>query len=279
MSERRARAAAPRPARLYGREITHHVETVDLIALGDVSLVCREGQDPFEHVGAFLRAGDLLFGNLEAVLSDAGPATEKEVTLCVPPRQVEYLKRTGFDVVSVANNHILDCGPQGLSQTLATLREQGIRFVGAGDRVSPQGYEIIECKGLRLGFLAYCENGVADLPAGVFVNRISRPVILEQLHGLKPQCDIVAVSLHWGIEYAYYPSPEQIELARDLIRNGAALVLGHHPHVVQGFEQIGAGLIVYSLGSFQFKPRLEEARPSFVLRARLSTHGVERATG
>lgn len=249
---------------------------VELIAVGDISLVCAAGADPFEHVGRYLRAGDLLFGNLEAALSDAGIAVEKEVALSVPPRHAEYLRRTGFDIVSVANNHILDCGPQGLSQMLAVLRKQGIRFVGAGDNSSPRGYEIIECKGLRVGFLAYTQHGASGLPNGVFVNQIDRPMILEQLQGLKLQCDVVVISLHWGLEYVHYPFPRHIELARDLIRNGAALVLGHHPHVVQGIEQLGKGLIAYSMGSFQFEPRRREARLSFILHARISSQGVER---
>ena len=252
------------------------MEAVELIAVGDVSLVCPSACDPFEHVGRYLRAGDLLFGNLETALCSTGVTVEKEVALSVSPRQAECLSRTGFDIVSVANNHILDCGPHGLSQTLAALREHGIRFVGAGDNGSPRGYEIIECKGLKVGFLAYCENGVSGLPNGVFVNRIDLPIMLVQLQALKRQCDVVAVSLHWGIEYVFYPRPQQIELARELIRHGATLVLGHHPHVVQGIEQLDKGLIVYSLGSFQFEPRREEAKASLILHARISQRGVQR---
>lgn len=252
------------------------METLEFIAVGDVSLVSQQGQDPFKHVGRYLRAGDLLFGNLEATLSDTDATVEKEVTLGVPPQRVRYLRQAGFDIVSLANNHILDCGPEGLRQTLAALRQEGIRFVGAGDRLSPQGHEIIERQGLRIGFLAYGENIPSALPAGVFVNRIDRPRMLEQIHSLRPRCDVVVVSLHWGIEYAFYPSPGQIEQARELIRNGATLVLGHHPHVVQGVEPLEKGLILYSMGSFQFEPRREEARPSFMLHARLSPRGVER---
>jgi poly-gamma-glutamate capsule biosynthesis protein CapA/YwtB (metallophosphatase superfamily) len=99
--------------------------TVELLAVGDVSLVCSDGSDPFAHVERYLQAGDLLFGNVETVLSDLAPVVEKEIALSVPPQRAQYLKDAGFDVVSVANNHILDCGPRGLSQTLAALREQG----------------------------------------------------------------------------------------------------------------------------------------------------------
>jgi len=251
------------------------VETLDLIAVGDVSLVCQEGKYPFEHVARYLRAGDILFGNLETALSDTHPTAEKEVTLGVPPSRAEYLRRAGFDIVSIANNHTLDCGPEGLSQTLAALREQGIRFVGAGDSSSPKRHEITERRGLRVGFLAYCEDRISNLPAGMFVNRIERPTIFEHVHGLRSQCDVIVVSLHWGIEYVHYPSPQQIRLARELIRHGVTLVLGHHPHVVQGVEQIGAGLIAYSLGSFQFEPRKEEARHSFILHARIGARGME----
>lgn len=251
------------------------METLELIAVGDVSLSGPDGQDPFEHVARLLRAGDIVFGNLECVLCDTGAGAEKEITLRAAPARVGYLRQAGFDIVSVANNHILDFGPAGLDQTLAVLREQGIRFVGAGRTASQRGYEIIERKGLKVGFLAYYENGGGNSQNASLVNRIDRHAILEQIADLKRRCDVLVVSLHWGIEYIHYPSLGQIQLARDLLRSGAALVLGHHPHVVQGIERIGKGLIAYSLGSFQFEPRKEEARHSFILQVRISAWGVE----
>ncbi len=251
------------------------METLKLIAVGDISLSGPDGQDPFERVARLLHAGDIVFGNLECVLCDTGAGTEKEITLRADPARAGYLRRAGFDIVSVANNHVLDFGPAALDQTLAVLREHGIRSVGAATTASQRGYEIIERQGLKIGFLAYCQTDAGNPHDESLVNQIDRNTILEQMADLKPRCDVVIVSLHWGIEYIHYPSPGQIQLARDLLRSGATLVLGHHPHVAQGIDRIGRGLIAYSLGSFQFEPRKEEARHSFILHARISARGVE----
>jgi poly-gamma-glutamate capsule biosynthesis protein CapA/YwtB (metallophosphatase superfamily) len=252
------------------------MRTLEFVAVGDVSLACSGARDPFERIARYLRAGDIVFGNLESVLCEAGTAAEKEMTLRVSPRKAGYLRRAGFTILNVANNHALDYGSTGLNETLSVLREQGIRFVGCVGSPSETGGEIIECKGLRVGFLGYCEGagaGEREMPP---IYPIDRDLILEQLDNLRQYCDVAIVSLHWGIEYVYYPSPGHVELARDLIANGAGLVLGHHPHVVQGLEEFEKGLIVYSLGSFQFDPRRKEARHSFICRATLSAAGVER---
>jgi poly-gamma-glutamate capsule biosynthesis protein CapA/YwtB (metallophosphatase superfamily) len=251
------------------------VPTLELIAVGDVSLVCPEGQDPLAHVARYLRAGDIVLGNLEAALCAGGVAVEKEIVLRAPPESARYLRQAGFTILNVANNHTLDFGPAGLSRTLAALKEQGLRFTGVCDRWAQPGQEVIECKGLRVGFLGYHEADAAA-PSAAFLKPMDRPAMLAELHRLTPRCDVAVVSLHWGIEYAHYPSPGQIELARDLVRNGAGLVLGHHPHVVQGIEELETGLVLYSLGHFQCEPRQAEACRSFLARVTLSARGVER---
>ncbi len=251
------------------------MKTLRLIAVGDVSLSGPDGQDPFEYVARLLHTGDIVFGNLECVLCDTGSEVEKEVTLRAVPARAEYLRQAGFDIVSVANNHVLDFGPTGLNQTLAVLHEQGICFVGAGGTAARSEYEILERERLRIGFVAYHEMDPGSPHNEALVNPMDRGTILRQISDLKPRCDAVVVSLHWGIEYIHYPSPGQVHLAREILHHGAALVLGHHPHVIQGIEQIGRGLIAYSLGSFQFEPRREEARHSFILKAGISARGVE----
>ncbi len=253
------------------------MRTLDLLAVGDISLSCPAEHVPFEHVARYLRTGDIVFGNLECVLCDACTATEKEITLRASPLRAESLRTAGFSVVSVANNHALDFGSAGLIQTLSALRERGIPSIGATDGISLRGYEIIERRGLRVGLLAYGEADACHVQNGVFVNGMHRCAMLDQLRGLRKECDVVVVSLHWGIEYVRYPSPAQMKLARELVAEGAHLVLGHHPHVVQGIERIGAALVAYSLGSFHIRPvRDEGARQSCILHARISERGVER---
>jgi poly-gamma-glutamate synthesis protein (capsule biosynthesis protein) len=258
------------------KDKAERVQTLELIAGGDICLACPPGQDPFAHVARYLRAGDIVFANLEAPLCEAGVPAQKEIILRAAPSRAAYLRQAGFTILNVANNHTLDFGPAGLSQTLAALKEQGIRFIGVCDRWSPPGQEIVECRGLRVGFLGYHEAGTSAAPGSAFLEPLDRSAVLADLHRLRPRCDVAIVSLHWGIEYAHYPSPQQVELARDLVHNGAALVLGHHPHVVQGVDELATGLVVYSLGNFQCEPKSEEARPSFLLRVTMSARGVER---
>jgi poly-gamma-glutamate capsule biosynthesis protein CapA/YwtB (metallophosphatase superfamily) len=253
------------------------MQTLDLIAVGDICPTCSGDHVPFEYVARYLRAGDIVFGNLECAICDTGIPAEKEITLHAPLSHAKYLRQAGFGVVSLANNHSLDFGSAGLIQTVSALREQGIRFVGAGDGTVVQGHQVVERRGLRVGFLAYGETDVHPADDGVFINRIDRETILDQLHSIRRECDTVVVSLHWGIEYVHYPSPTQVKLARDLVAEGATLVLGHHPHVIQGIEQIGVSLIAYSLGSFHIKPlRNGTARRSYMLHAWISDRGVER---
>jgi len=253
------------------------METLDLIAVGDVSLACPIEHEPFRHVAQYLRTGDIVFGNLECVLCDAGIPAEKEIILRGPKTRAEYLRSAGFNIVSLANNHTMDFGSVGLAQTCSALREYGIPFVGVGDANSSRGHEIIECRGLKVGFLAYGEADACRIQDDVFVNCIHRCAILDQVRGLKPQCDVLIVSLHWGIEYVRYPSPAQVKLARELVAQGVHLVLGHHPHVLQGVERIGTSLVAYSLGSFHIRPvRDAGSRQSCILHARISKRGVER---
>jgi hypothetical protein len=255
--------------------MTEQRKAVNLIAVGDISLAGPEGYDPFEHVARHMQAGDIVFGNLECTFSDAGHSVEKEIVLRTSPARAGYLHRAGFRVLNVANNHALDFGPEGLRRTLAVLREQGIHAIGIGRSLCDTEHTIIECGGVKVGFLGYCNLGTHDQAAATLLNPIDRRLILEQVSRLRPCCEIAVVSLHWGIEYTHYPSPDQIELARELVDNGTGLVLGHHPHVLQGIEARGTGLIAYSLGNFQFQPRRQQSRQSLILHARIGPQGVQ----
>jgi len=177
------------------KEVPSRMETLDLIAVGDVSLACPMNHAPFKHVGRYLRTGDIVFGNLECVLCDAGVAAEKEITLRAPARRAECLRWAGFNILSLANNHTLDFGSTGLAQTCSVLRHYGIPFIGAGDQIATRGQEIVECRDLKVGFLAYGEADAGHIQDGVFFNCIQRDAILDQLRDLKRRCEVVIVSL------------------------------------------------------------------------------------
>ena len=248
---------------------------VKLMAVGDIFLETKDNINPFVNVKEAFSGKDVLWGNLETVLSDQGEEAEKAVQLYTSPDKVKYLKESGFDVLNIANNHIMDLGLEGFNETLDMLHRSNLTFIGASNHKFTQRHKIVKRKGIKLVFLGYCECGFSNYKEGVFINRIDEDSIVADISALKAHCDIVIVSLHWGIENVFYPSPKQINLARRLIDSGAALILGHHPHVVQGIERYKNGLIVYSLGNFQFITSRERNKQSIILSAEISKNGIE----
>jgi len=224
-----------------------------LLAVGDISLKTRNQADPFSQVKDVLHDKSVLFGNLETALSERGRESEKSVILSVPASMARYLRNAGFDVVNIANNHVMDRGREGFDDTLQALAENKIAFIGGGNSIHNDAGAIVERDGLRLGFLGYSDSGFTDKGTGIFLNRIAIAAIRDDIAVLKKNCASIIVSLHWGIENVRYPSIAQIGIAREIIDCGATVVLGHHPHILQGIERYKHGLIAYSLGNFQFQ--------------------------
>jgi poly-gamma-glutamate synthesis protein (capsule biosynthesis protein) len=245
---------------------------VKLIAVGDICLQTKNNVYPFRNVEQAFEGKDILFGNLETVLSNKGKKSEKAVLLHTFPKKVKYLKDAHFDILNVANNHVMDLGPEGFNDTLEVLNQSELKFIGAGNQKFIKSYKIIERKGIKLGFLGYSKNG---FNGNIFINKIDKNLMVGDIKHLRLKCDVIVVSLHWGIENVFYPSPEQIKLARNLIDAGANLVLGHHPHVVQGIEKYKNGLIVYSLGNFQFITDRERNKKSIILSVEINKNGIE----
>jgi len=210
---------------------------------------------PFERVAGLLRDADLTIANLELAFTDRGVASDKLYTFRVAPRYAGGLAEAGIDVVSLGNNHTADFGPEGVADTIAALDHAGIGHAGAGpDVASSRRPAFVDVDGLRVAFLSYTdvmENTFAG-PASAGVALATSDVIDADVRAARAQADVVVVSLHSGVEYTDAPQPEQQRLARAAIDAGALLVLGHHPHALQGWEYYGDGLIAYSLGNFVF---------------------------
>jgi len=235
---------------------------VKLIAVGDIFLKTRDNSYPFKNVQILFKNKDILFGNLETVLSNNGEKKEKAVILNTSPNKVTYLREMDFDILNVANNHILDLGAEGFHKTLEVLNENNLTFIGVNNKPERR-YVILERQGIKIGFLGYT-GSVSNIPErGVYINKIEIADIKEDIKSIKSRCDFVTISLHWGIENVFYPSPKQIDLARSLIDAGATVILGHHPHVIQAVEQYKHGLIAYSLGNFQFNPKLSYSKTNY----------------
>jgi poly-gamma-glutamate synthesis protein (capsule biosynthesis protein) len=243
--------------------------SVTLSAVGDVLLdrgvaqqIRANGTDfPFQFAGPLLKKADITFGNLECPLAKIGQKVPKPFSFKANPDFAPCLKSAGFDILSLANNHTLDCGRIGLQETMSTLRGQSIRWCGAGkDQADAESLTIFKVRGVRVGFIGFCEF----VPEGVFLNEEKPSVALTDdnrvraaLQKARGQCDVLVASFHWGVEYQNRPSERQKHLARLAANAGADLVLGHHPHVLQGVEVLPAPnkrhcVVAYSLGNFLF---------------------------
>ena len=253
------------------------MNTIKLMAVGDIFLKTRDNKSPFEKVQNIFENKDILFGNLETVLSTEGKKKEKAVLLYIAPEKVKYLKDVNFDVLNLANNHIMDLGVAGFNKTLEVLMKNNLQFIGVSNNKYNLDYIIIEKRGMKLGFLGYSNSGFVLPEKNICINKLKLKNILKDIKFIKQKCDFAIVSLHWGIENVFYPSPQQIEFAHKLIDVGATIILGHHPHVIQGIEKYKNGLIAYSLGNFQFNPFVSQSpnNHSFILTIELTKNGLE----
>lgn len=251
----------PVSARAGDRPPPLRISAVGDIMLGGTAEPVMEenGYDyPFQQVKAYLKKSDIVIGNLEGPLTDAEVShDDKPYVFKTPPDKVApALKRAGFNLLNLANNHIMDFGVTGLQDTLDALKQAGIASVGAGKNLASvrQG-TILEKHGQRIGFLSYSltfpEAYWADThkPGTAFGHETQ---IREDVARLKQRCDLVLVSFHWGGEKTEELRDYQPLLAHAAIDSGAVAVLGHHPHVLQAVEQYHGGIIFYSLGNFTF---------------------------
>lgn len=237
-----------------------------LVFVGDVMLARgvaqsveknkREYAFLYEKTASFLNEADVAFCNLLCALSKQGEPVKKNYTYRATPTAAAALARAGFDVVSLANSHILDYGPAAANDTVEHLSAASIKSMGLLADGQPQVPALFEVKGIRIGYLAYADPRPKYAYPKIFRPFPTRPArgdietIRQDIARLKPAADLVVVSMHWGVEYAPKPNVEQQELGRAIIDAGAHVVVGHHPHVQQEPEAYKNGLILYSLGSF-----------------------------
>ena len=270
---------------------------VTLVAVGDImlartiaDLVSAQGpQIVFAGVQSVLDSADVRVGNLECAITGKSEADDKSFTLKAPLEAARALSMAGFDILSLANNHAMDYGFAGLSETQDTLRKMGIATVGAGvDNVSAHAPVIITSNGLRLAFLAYLDviPERSGFDPRTWIATESSPGIAwaspEQIQAdvsaASFQADLVIVMIHGGIEITDVInniSNEQRAEARAAIDAGADLVLGSHPHVLQQIERYHGGLIAYSLGNFVFDQYDGVANATILLRVLLTKSGVQ----
>jgi poly-gamma-glutamate capsule biosynthesis protein CapA/YwtB (metallophosphatase superfamily) len=214
-----------------------------------------------------LAAADLTVGNLENTLSRDGAPTQGGDSFAADPRVAEGLHLAGFDVLSLANNHVGDWGERALVQTVDRVREMGITPVGAGrDLATAAAPVVLERDGVRIGIVATDSIGESPAagPGTPGTNRINMPPrtgpldsaaldrVVADIRALRPQVDLLLAVPHWGTQYTNVPEESQRLVGRAMAEAGADLVVGGHPHWVQGVQVVGEALVVHSLGNFVF---------------------------
>lgn len=205
----------------------------------------KQGEDAtyfLKNVKNVFENDDLTIVNLEGPLTSATSHVEKQFPFSGPKEYANILTSGSVELVSVANNHSEDYYEQGMTDTKQVLDEKGIGYFG---------YEtscVKEINGIKIGFLGYRSMSLS------MNNEKGRATIKAAIDDLKNNqgANAVVVFYHWGIEREYYANSDQRELAKFSIDSGADLVMGSHPHVVQGTEEYNGKQIVYSLGNFCF---------------------------
>ena len=179
--------------------------------------------------------------NLETTVGNGGKKVAKAYNFQISPEMLNYLIDNNIQICSLANNHSNDYGEEGLKETIRNLESRNISHIGT----EKNNLIIQEVNGQKIAICSYFsrQKGLARLD----VTEIS-----DDIKRYKKCVGIVVVCLHWGEEYVAYPSPHQQQIAHVLVEAGANVIIGHHPHVIQGCEEYKNGIIFYSLGNFNF---------------------------
>jgi hypothetical protein len=228
-----------------------------LLALGDIALRGRAPGIPLADAGvaSVVASADLVIANMEgAVAADAAPIVKSGPVFHVDPEQAEVQAALGISVVSLANNHAMDYGPAGMLRTLDACRRAGTEACGAGaDLRAALAPVVREVRGTTVAIIGLCEREFGTAAEGAPGTAwISHPLALDAVSDAARVVDVVVVMAHGGAEEIAIPPEQRVRQLRTLTDAGATIVVGAHPHVVQGSERHGKSLICYSLGDFAF---------------------------
>lgn len=271
------------------------IESLKIVAVGDILLgrgvqsrLKKANKDyiyPFLETADILKTGDVVFANLEEpITSRTHSLTDiKQGGKYVLKNEVDSIKGleyAGFNLFSLANNHILDYYAEGLYDTQALLKEYKMAFSGAGKNTEEaKKPAIIEKKGVKIGLLSYTDMAEVTYKGNPPLRFIAgenkagvakRPIkfddsIKSEIEKLRKEVDILMVSLHWGYEESFEIWDSQVEFAHNLIDNGVDVILGHHAHQFQGIEIYKGKPVFYSLGNFIFDQNDPENQEAFIM--------------
>lgn len=236
-----------------------------------------------DEVREIFRADDLTLINLETAITDkTAPANpKKEYNFRSTSKLAKELKHSSIDIVALSNNHVLDYGIEGFKDTLRLLDNEGVVRIGGGYNLKDaKELKIIEVKNKKIGFLNYSRvvpnvswYALKNRPGilGGYDSQLKQ--VVKDVKSAKENVDILIVSMHWGKEPKEEVRKEEIKAGRLLIDSGADMVIGHHPHILQGAEFYNGGAIFYSLGNFLFPNMGGLHDKSAILQMNISPEG------
>ena len=252
----------------------------DVNGVGRVAAFMGSGGNPFAGMQPILESNDVNIVNLETAVGSAGQAQNKQYTFQSPPQLLYLMKASGVSVVNLANNHSLDFGVAGLLETISNARAAGLLVVGAGVN-SAEAYApaVVDTPGGTVAFVGLSQVVPAGWAAtatqpGV-ASAFNLPAAVAAVSQARSLADHVVVMIHAGIELDQCPTPDQKGLVQALVGAGADVVVGSHPHVLQGLQQLGSALVDYSLGNFVFYAGSAATNPTGLLSAELGPGGVD----
>lgn len=258
-------------------------DVVTIAFAGDVMLAARVGDAiaqhgvhyPWDGTRAVFERAEFVVVNLETAVAHSGTPEDKQFTFRSEPRTLEGLAGAGVDLVTLANNHSLDYGARALLETLDHLDRYGVLRVGAGaNAAAAYAPVVVEFGELSIGFIGVSRvypyvhwQATAARPGLASGYDYALPVVLEAVDAVRPTVDALFVLVHWGAELAERPRQIDLDFAQALLERGVTGIIGHHPHVLQGFHFSPAAgqLVAWSLGNFVFRSHREVSRLSAVL--------------
>jgi len=238
----------------------------------DITNTLNEGKDPFAYVGHLMRESDFCLVNLETTIATNGTPEIKTHVFRSPPTVLMWLTNAGVDAVSLANNHAMDYGSNALFEMKKHLENYGILATGAGkNRDDAFAPIIMTQKGITIGIICAGFQKPEKLLATSTTAGTAGLLwkyIIKKIKNLRPHVDYLILFVHWGGEYIPIPdTSDQRSNAYRAIDTGVDLIVGHHPHIIQGIEIYKGKYIFYSVGNFLFPQwAITNARPAIALR-------------
>ncbi len=261
-------------------------ETI-FLATGDVGMNRENPDSIFDGVRDVLRTGDLVFGQLEPCLASVGsPACQCRLPMRGDPAGAGAIRRAGYQVMSFATNHCMDWGREAFYQTIQVLRQEEMQVIGVGRNLAEARQPVIvERDGMKIGFLGYntilpqdywatpnrpgcapmrgltvyqpIEHDQPGTPCRIFTfpHPDDLQNLLADVKALRPQVDVLALSIHWGIHFVPAVLADyQRMVAHAAIDAGVDVVLGHHTHILKPIEVYKGKVIFYSMANFALDP-------------------------